>query len=250
VSCGQDCDRVKISLYDFRQSLVTEIDGKADIAFKTIEPQYDGLYEVQVAVPGCHATECEVGLLVLHQESVATIKQSDNNAPIGDPNLMREIQNRLYELSFYPGPMDGKSNDSVKQAIREFEAKNNMAQTGEPTQELLRRLRGSTVLKPWGAIVYMKGGERWGMSWGHETRKAAVTSALSSCGGECSSELSFFGTECAALAYSGKSWAIVARDSVQSARDAAIAECRTKDKNCRIIATVCANGAERYSATQ
>lgn len=250
VSCGQDCDHVEISLYDYQHALVTRNNEKADIAVTTVEPKYDGLYEAEIAVPGCRAAECEVGLLVLRQEPAATIKQSANDSPIGDPSLIREIQNRLYELGFDPGPMNGKSNDSMRQAIRKFEAKNNMAQTDEPTQELLRRLREAEALKPWGTIVYMKSGEKWGMSWGHETRKAAVTSALSSCGGECSSELSFFGTECAALAYSGKSWAMVARDSVQSARDAAIAKCETSDKNCRIIAAVCANGAERYRTAQ
>jgi hypothetical protein len=247
-ACGQNCDQVQISLYDFRHTLLTRSSEKADVVVKTGRAQYDGLYEVEVAVPGCHAAECEVGLMVLRQETAATTKQSDNNAPIGDSSLIGEIQSRLYELNFDPGPLDGNSNDSMKQAIREFEAKNNMAQTGEPTQEILRRLRQADALKPWGTIVYMKGGEKWGMSWGHETRRAAVASALSSCGGQCSSELSFSGTECAAFAYSGKSWAIVARNDVQRARDAAIAECETKGGNCRIIAAVCADGSERISA--
>jgi len=96
----------------------------------------------------------------------------------------------------------------------------------------------------------MKGGDKWGMSWGHATRIGAVEGARSSCGEQCSTELSFFGMECAAFAHSGKAWAIVARENVQRAKDAALAECRAKGEGCRIVASVCANGTERFSGAK
>jgi hypothetical protein len=115
---------------------------------------------------------------------------------------------------------------------------------------LLRRLREVGGLKPWGAIVYAKGSDKWGMAWGHSARRDAVASARSSCGdaGRCATEISFFGTECGAFAHSGGAWAMVARDDIKRAREAALADCRKRGKSCRIIAAVCADGAERSGA--
>jgi hypothetical protein len=104
-------------------------------------------------------------------------------------------------------------------------------------------------LKPWGAIVYAPNEEKWGMSWSTATRKDAVASARSSCGSaKCTTEVSFFGTECGAFAHSGSVWAIVARGNVQHAKEVALSDCGKRGKNCRIVAAVCADGAERSSA--
>src|SRR5262249_15968028 len=114
---------------------------------------------------------------------------------VSDPGLLREIRDRLYELNFDPGPFDVPLGQAVQRSIREVEANNNLPQTGQPTEDLLRRLRDAGELKPWGSLVYAKGTNKWGMSWGHASRKHAVASARSSCGDSkrCSIELSFFG---------------------------------------------------------
>jgi hypothetical protein len=119
--------------------------------------------------------------------------------------------------------------------------------TGLPTEGLLRRLRGTPALKPWGTIVFARASNRWGMAWGKDSRQAAVTVARSSCGtpSQCTVEVSFFGTDCAALAHVGPGWAIAARANIQQAKDAALADCQKGGKACRIIATVCADGSER-----
>jgi hypothetical protein len=116
---------------------------------------------------------------------------------------------------------------------------------------LLRRLREVGGLKPWGAIVYAPNEEKWGMSWGTATRKDAVASARASCGSaKCTTEVSFFGTECGAFARSGGVWATVARDNVQRAKDAALNDCRKRGKACRVVAAVCADGAERTTSAE
>jgi hypothetical protein len=178
------------------------------------------------------------------------IAEPDATLALSDPGLLREVRERLYELNFDPGAVDGPLSDAARQAIREFEASNKMAQTGLPTHGLLRRLREVGGLKPWGAIVYAKGSDKWGMSWGHATRKEAVASARNSCGdaGRCATEISFFGTECGAFAHSGGAWSMAARDDVRRAREAALADCRKRGKSCRVIASVCADGAERSNA--
>ena len=174
----------------------------------------------------------------------------DDKLELADPALLREVRERLYELNYDPGPFDGPISGPARQAVREFEQTSKLATTGEINQGLLRRLRDISGLKPWGAIVYSKTTDKWGMAWSHDTRKAAVASAQTSCGNgvKCPVEISFFGTQCGVFAHSGSNWAIVARDSIEKARADALSDCRKLGKACRIIASVCADGAGRASA--
>ena len=110
------------------------------------------------------------------------------------------------------------------------------------------RLRKMDDLKPWGSIVYGPDSNNWGISWNHKSRRAAVDDARSKCGaGKCPIELSFYGSGCGAFAVSGKSWALVQRDTVQKARDAALDDCGRTGKSCRIIGAVCADGSGRQN---
>ena len=181
--------------------------------------------------------------------NAATVEQPNDKLVLGDAASLREIRERLYELNFDPGPFDGPMNATAHEAVREFEQANKLASTGEATQGLLRRLRDISGLKPWGAIVYAKGSNKWGMAWSQDTRRAAVASARASCGDAgCSTEISFFGTECGAFAHSEASWAMSARADIQKAKEAAQSDCRRKGKVCRVIASVCADGAHRQEA--
>lgn len=174
----------------------------------------------------------------------------DDGTIINDGNLLREVRARLYELNFDPGPTDGSRNEMTQQAIREFQSASRLAATGQATLGLLQRLRQTDSLQPWGAIVFMKGNDKWGVAWGHETRREAVASARASCGGLCAIEVSFFGQECAAFAHADTSWAIVSRDGLQKAKDAALGDCGKKSRTCRIIQAVCANGSDRNKAAR
>ena len=180
----------------------------------------------------------------------ATVEQPNDKVALGDPQALHEVRQRLYELNFDPGPFDGPAGAAAHQAIREFEQANKLAATGAVTQGLLRRLRDISGLKPWGSIVYSEQSNKWGMSWSQDTRTGAVASARATCGNasECPAEVSFFGTECAVFAHSGSSWAILARADIQKAKDDALSGCRKNGKACHVIASVCADGAERFSA--
>ena len=175
---------------------------------------------------------------------------TDDASPINDATLFNELRDRLYELNFDPGPLQGPATDAAGEAIREFQQQSSLAPTGMATIGLLRRLREIGGLKPWGAIVYGKDNGKWGMAWDEPTRKAAVASARASCGDarSCPVEISFFGTDCGVFAYSNSSWAITAREDVVKAKEAALTDCRKRGKSCQIVASVCADGAERFSA--
>jgi hypothetical protein len=190
----------------------------------------------------------DIAKINLEQFKVALAKpttgSSDERLPITDPGLLREIRDRLYELNF--DPLSAKP-DGLKAAIREFEAQSKIAQTGEATQGLLRRLREIGGLTPWGAIVYDKTGQRWGMAWDQPSRREAVASARAQCKStRCSEELSFFGTACGAFALSSaRSWSLASRVDIQSARESALDDCGKHGKSCRIIGASCADGANR-----
>jgi hypothetical protein len=197
----------------------------------------------------------DIATINLQQQKTAVIKsaaieQPSDKVELSDPAALREMRERLYELNFDPGPFDGPISASARQAVREFEQANKLASTGEATQGLLRRLREISGLKPWGSIVYSRANNKWGMAWSLDTRKAAVASARASCGdpAQCSIEISFFGTECGVFAHSESSWAMVARADIQKAKDDALSDCRKRGKACRIIASVCADGAQRLQA--
>jgi uncharacterized caspase-like protein len=164
--------------------------------------------------------------------------------PIRDGALLRELSERLYEHNFDPEQPDSKT--GMKLAISKFQEKSNLAPSGEATEGVLLRLRKIGDLKPWGSIVYGPESDKWGISWNHTSRRAAVEDARSNCGtGKCSIELSFYGTGCGAFAISGKSWSLVQRETIQRAKDAALDDCGRTGKACRIIGAVCADGSGR-----
>ncbi|MDO8400850.1 MAG: caspase family protein [Bradyrhizobium sp.] len=173
-----------------------------------------------------------------------TLRPDPDRIPIKDAALLRELSDRLYERNFDPEPLDSKN--GMKLAIARFQEKSSMTPTGEATEGMLTRLRKMEDLKPWGSIVYGPDSDKWGISWNHASRRAAVDDARSNCGtSKCPVELSFYGTRCGAFAISGKSWSLVARDTVQRARDAALDECGKTGKSCRIIGAACADGSGR-----
>ena len=174
-------------------------------------------------------------------------------APSGpsEIDMAREARERLYALNFDPGPAEGPFGEAAREAVRQFERKTKLPVDGAVSQELLNRLRDAPALKPWGAIVFDKDRAKWGMAWGHDTRKAAVAQAQTACGASsCPVEVSFFGASCAAFAHSALSWSIDARADIAKATDAALTTCRKQGGECRIVASVCADGSQRSTASR
>ncbi|MET3845735.1 caspase family protein [Bradyrhizobium sp. OAE829] len=174
----------------------------------------------------------------------STLRPDPDRIPIKDVTLLRELSDRLYEHNFDPEPLDSKN--GMRLAISQFQAKSSMTPTGEATEGVLTRLRKMDDLKPWGSIVYGPDSNKWGISWNHASRRAAVDDALKNCGSsKCPLELSFYGSRCGAFAISGNSYSLVQRDTVQRAKEAALDECNKAGKSCRVIGAVCADGSGR-----
>ena len=180
-------------------------------------------------------------------------RKADDETMIVARDLVIEAQERLYELNYNPGLADGTVSRMTEQAIREFEERLGLVASGRLTQGLLRHLRSAGGLKPWGAIVFSEETQKWGMSWNHETRKAAVAAARASCGtspSTCATSVTFFGGECAAFAYSDTRWSLVARENSSKAQTAALEQCQKQATLCKIVAAACAAGQERPMSKQ
>jgi hypothetical protein len=109
---------------------------------------------------------------------------------------------------------------------------------------LLRRLRETKYVGPWGSIVYGEDSGKWGLSWGHVSRKEAVADARAKCGtSKCPIELSFYGKTCGAFAVSGKQWSLMARDNIDRAKLGALDACGKSGRTCSIVGAICADGS-------
>ena len=140
----------------------------------------------------------------------STLRPDPDRIPIKDPVLLRELSDRLFELNYDPEP-DGKN--GMRLAISKFQDKVKMTPNGEATEGVLTRLRKMDDLKPWASIVYGPDGDKWGMSWNHSSRRAAIDDARNKCGtNKCPMELSFYGSRCGAFAISD---AVVVADSAR-----------------------------------
>jgi caspase domain-containing protein/uncharacterized protein DUF4189 len=197
--------------------------------------------------PSASASQ-QVAVAPLPSEQLAsTLRPDPDRITINDITLLRELRDRLYEHNYDPEPLDSKN--GMRVAISKFQQKSSMTPTGEATEGVLIRLRKIDELtppKPWATIVYDEESDKWGMSWQHETRRAAVEDALKNCGTKnCTHELSFYGKRCGAFAHAKTSWALEQSDSVAKAKEAALKTCSKNSKSCRVIGAVCTDGSGR-----
>jgi hypothetical protein len=194
----------------------------------------------------------QVAIAPLPTEQLAsTLRPDPDRIQINDITLLRELRDRLYEHNYDPEPLDSK--DGMRVAISQFQKKSGMNPTGEATEGVLVRLRKMDEMddmSPWASIVYDETSDKWGMSWKHVSRRAAVDDALKTCGAKsCTHELSFYGKRCGAFAHAktsaNKSWALEQSDNVEKAKEAALKACSKTSKACRVIGAVCTDGSGR-----
>ena len=99
------------------------------------------------------ACELEVGLWEIVQEGQPYPKSSPGAgtaetggsqqaaAPTYDRDLVRETQSLLTQLNYNPGPVDGAFGPRTGRAVSAYQLDRGLPETGEPSQELLDRMR-------------------------------------------------------------------------------------------------------------
>ena len=102
VAVCDNCNQLDMTLFDHQRRLVTRSPDRSDAVIISGNPAYSGRHEVEIGVPGCHASQCDVGVLVLRKEP-----EPNSVAAPFDP-LIREALKRLHNLGLT------KAGDKVK----------------------------------------------------------------------------------------------------------------------------------------
>src|SRR5262245_17593691 len=183
---------------------------------------------------------------------------ADALAPVEmTPEVVREVQTRLYHLNYNISKFDGVMSDETVVAIRMLQTDMFQSATGKLTRAQLTALRRAKVATVWGALAWI--GQQGSVAFQLPDRAAAERDARAQCkkktGRECK-VVAVSTSGCAALAASeGRivnmiHWAtVVGRGTnLEKARESALLECRGSSKTpnlCRVRQDVCADGSHQ-----
>ncbi len=186
-------------------------------------------------------------------------QQQSTSAPaLTSESIIREVQDRLYNLNYTITTRNGRMNQQTRDAIRQWQTNVKQPVSGDMNIAQLALLRRARLPTTWGSIAYFSKGAS-STVWNRPTREIAEREALAACrknaGAPCQ-VLSVANKICGALGFynavvSGKQhWGAYAsvRPTLGQATDHALSECRRQAKQpnaCGIRATVCADGSHR-----
>ena len=175
---------------------------------------------------------------------VAVLEPSSNRT-VSDIIYLREIGDRLFDQGFDPGDANSPA---MASAIRAFEARAGLPQSGQPTTQLLDALRTTRPPSTWGAIAFGPQKKRLGLTWDEPSRREALSQARLHCGtSDCTQVVSFSGQHCGALAMSSHSYFMAWHDDMDHARDDALKRCGAHGTACQVVSAVCADGSGRVA---
>jgi hypothetical protein len=184
-------------------------------------------------------------------------QQPASTPALTSESIIREVQDRLYNLNYMIATRNGRMNDQTREAIRQWQT-NVKQPLGVMTVSQLALLRSAQLPATWGSIAYFSKGAS-STVWNRPTREIAEREALAACrknAGAACQVLSVANKICGALGFynavvSGQQhWGAYAsvRPTLGQATDHALSECRKQAKQpnaCGIRATVCADGSHQ-----
>lgn len=185
-------------------------------------------------------------------------QQSTSVSALTSESVIREVQDRLYNLNYQISTRNGRMNTQTRDAIRQWQTNIKQPVTGDVSVAQLAILRRANLPTVWGALAYYSKGAS-STVWNRPTREIAEREALAACrknaGAPCQ-VLSVANKICGALGFynavvSGKQhWGAYAsvRPTLGQATEHALSECRSKGRQpnaCGIRTTVCADGSHK-----
>ncbi|MDF2114747.1 DUF4189 domain-containing protein [Roseiarcaceae bacterium H3SJ34-1] len=179
---------------------------------------------------------------------------------MSDPAMIRELQNKLYNLNYKVPRRDGVFDNGTREAINDWQKTTNQPVTGTLSADQWRRLREARLSTTWGAIAYTARGA-FGQTFNRASREDAEQEALRECrrragrNADCRL-LAGMDASCVAMAsyrtenrrriYFGSS--VVLRPQLADAISEALRQCNDQpesDRGCSARTTFCANGSHR-----
>jgi hypothetical protein len=176
-----------------------------------------------------------------------------------DAAVVREVQERLYNLNYEISVLSGQLTEETRSAIRDWQTNTKHEATGDLTEDELTELRNVRLPTTWGALAYAARGAS-AVVWSRPSRQEAVGAALTDCraraGRDNCKVVTAAESACGALGfYTGNvrrttywgAYAIV-RPTLGQAMDLALTQCREQAKRpeaCGIRLTFCADGSHK-----
>jgi uncharacterized protein DUF4189/putative peptidoglycan binding protein len=202
----------------------------------------------------------------LKQLEPTTLRPERPSAPMPGPGraltdaaVVREVQERLYNLNYEISVLNGQLTEETRSAIRDWQKNIKREPTGELTEDELAELRNTRIPSTWGALAYAARGAS-AVVWNRPSRQEAVSAALADCHAragraECK-VVTAAESACGALGfYSGTVrrtmyWGAygIVRPTLGQAMDLALSACREQAKRpeaCGVRLTFCADGSHK-----
>jgi hypothetical protein len=178
---------------------------------------------------------------------------------VTDVTVVREVQEKLYNLNYEISVLNGQLTEETRSAIRDWQKNIKHEPTGELSEDELADLRNAKIPTTWGALAYAARGAS-SVVWNRPSRQEAVSAALTDCreraGRDNCKVVTAVENSCGALGfYMGTvrrttywgAWAII-RPTLGQAMDLALSTCRDQAKRpeaCGVRLTFCADGSHR-----
>jgi hypothetical protein len=178
------------------------------------------------------------------------------------PELVKEIQSRLFDLNYVIWP-DGNWDDRTRAAIKGWHQNTNRPISDAMSDDDVAYLRTASPLKVWGGVAYDSKGH-YRLFANVASRKDLIDKEVSyckeklaskSCGLDVLLQTTIADNNCTGVSHAdwkegetihSSSWA-TRRPDIATASDDAVGECSKsapKD-NCKLLAAVCADGSSQ-----
>ena len=176
-----------------------------------------------------------------------------------DAGVIREVQEKLYNLNYDISVLNGQMNEETRTAIREWQTNVKHEPTGELSDDELGELRSARIPTTWGALAYAARGAS-AVVWSRPSRREAISAALADCqanaGRDACKVVTAVESGCGALGhYTGSVrrttyWGAypAIKPTLGQAVEQALTWCRQNAKRpegCGIRLTFCADGSHK-----
>jgi hypothetical protein len=186
---------------------------------------------------------------------------SSTASVLTDYTIIREVQERLYNLNYQIRVLNGQLSEETRKAVSVWQSNMGFLANGDMTADQLARLRSENGYTNWGALAYEARGAS-AVVWNRPSRQDAERDALQECrkragrnANDCD-VLTAGDNACGALGfYTGRAggkqhWGAYAsiRPTLAQATSHALSECQRQAKRpeaCGLRLTFCADGSHK-----
>lgn len=113
-----------------------------EAAMKLLELTFASLEKIERATAGSEASApiTQTSSTLSVTKETATVPAPTRTVPSSQKMTVQQIQQRLSEIGYQPGPADGKMGKNTVEALKKFQQDNNLVKTGQADNETVVKL--------------------------------------------------------------------------------------------------------------